>query len=150
MTAQAAPESTAADPPPETLRCVIVIDESLPAGLAANAAAMVAVTVGATVDGLPGADLVDADGNVHPGLVAAGIPILAASRAELSDLRPRAVAAGVGVVDFPAFGQQTTDYGAVIERVGATPASELEYLGIALHGPGRAFRRLTGSLRLLR
>jgi len=150
MTAQAAPASTGVDARPETVRCVIVVDESLPAGLAANAAAMVAVTLGATVDGLPGADLVDADGNVHPGLVAAGIPVLAASRTQLSDLRPRALAAGVGVIDFPAFGQETTDYDAVIDRVGATPAAELEYLGIALHGSGRAVRRLTGSLRLLR
>ena len=149
MTAQAAPASTAADPPPETLRCVIV-DEALPPGLAANAAAMVALTLGATVDGLPGADLVDADGHSHPGLIAAGIPILAASRVQLSDLHARAQRESVGVVDFPAYGQQTTDYESVIERVGQTPAAELEYLGIALHGPRRAVSRLTGSLRLLR
>jgi hypothetical protein len=150
MTAQAAAAPTVSDPPLVTVRCAIVVDESLPAGLAANAAALVAVTLGATVDGLPGADLVDADGNVHPGLVAAGIPVLAASRAQLSDLRARAVTAGVGVVDFPAVGQQTTDYGAVVEHVGATRSADLEYLGLALHGPGRAVRRLTGSLRLLR
>jgi Protein of unknown function (DUF2000) len=151
MTAQTAAAPKAADPPPAPVRCAIVVDESLPAGLAANAAALVAVTLGAIVDGLPGADLVDADGNVHPGLVAAGIPILAASRAQLSDLRAQAAAAaGVGVVDFPAVGQQTTDYDVVIEHVGATPAADLEYLGLALHGSGRAVRRLTGGLRLLR
>src|SRR5512132_3461303 len=98
MTAQAAPESSAADSQPATVRCVIVVDEALPPGLAANAAAMVALTLGATVDGLPGADLVDADGNTHPGLVADGIPILAASREQLPDLRARAELAGVGVV----------------------------------------------------
>ena len=41
------------------LRCVIVVDESLPPGLAANATAMLAVTLGATVAGLPGAALVE-------------------------------------------------------------------------------------------
>jgi hypothetical protein len=41
MTAQAAPESSAADSQPATVRCVIVVDEELPPGLAANAAAMV-------------------------------------------------------------------------------------------------------------
>ena len=131
-------------------RCVVIVDEALPPGLAANAAAMVALTLGATVDGLPGADLVDADGHIHPGLVAAGIPILAASRVQLADLHARAERESVGVVDFPAYGQQTTDYESVIERVGQTPAAELEYLGIALHGPRRAVSRLTGSLRLLR
>ena len=131
-------------------RCVVIVDEALPPGLAANAAAMVALTLGATVDGLPGADLVDADGHSHPGLIAAGIPILAASRLQLSDLHARAQRESLGVVDLPAFGQQTTDYESVIERVGQTPAAELEYLGIALHGPRRAVSRLTGSLRLLR
>lgn len=134
----------------ERTRCVVIVDEELPPGLAANAAAMVALTLGATVDGLPGADLVDADGRTHPGLIAAGIPILAASRVQLSDLHARAERNSVGVVDFPAFGQQTTDYESVIERVGQTPTSELEYLGIALHGPQRAVSRLTGNLRLLR
>ena len=131
-------------------RCVVIVDEALPPGLAANAAAMVALTLGATVDGLPGADLVDADGHSHPGLIAAGIPILAASRLQLSDLHALAQRESLGVVDLPAFGQQTTDYESVIERVGQTPAAELEYLGIALHGPRRAVSRLTGSLRLLR
>jgi hypothetical protein len=131
-------------------RCVIVVDEELPAGLAANAAAMVALTLGATVDGLPGDDLVDADGNTHPGLIPAGIPILAASRPQLSAVRARAAQDGVGVIDFPAFGQQTTDYEAVLDRVSQTPTAELEYLGVALHGPRRAVGRLTGNLRLLR
>jgi Protein of unknown function (DUF2000) len=150
MTAQAAPVPTATDPPPQTVRCVIVVDEALPPGLAANAAAMVALTLGATVRGLPGPDLVDADGNAHPGLVPAGIPILAASRQRLSDLHASAERHGVGIVDFPTFGQQTTNYGAVIERVAQTPGTELEYLGIALHGPRKAVARLTGNLRLLR
>jgi hypothetical protein len=132
------------------IRCVVIVDEELAPGLAANAAAMVALTLGATVDGLPGADLVDADGSVHPGLIPAGIPILAASRAHMSDLHARAEREGVGVIDFPVFGQQTTDYDAVMDRVAQTPTAELEYLGIALHGPRRAVSRLTGNLRLLR
>jgi hypothetical protein len=150
MTAQAATASEPAETQPATVRCVIVVDEALPPGLAANAAAMVALTLGATVRGLPGADLVDADGNAHPGLIPAGIPILAASRRQLSDLHASAERHGVGVVDFPTFGQQTTDYDAVIGRVAQTPTTELEYLGIALYGPRRAVSRVTGSLRLLR
>jgi hypothetical protein len=150
MTAQAAPAPEAVDPRPATVRCVIVVDEDLPPGLAANAAAMVALTLGATVDGLPGADLVDADGNTHPGLIAAGIPILAASRRQLSELHASAERHGVGIVDFPSFGQQTTDYGAVIDRVAQTAANDLEYLAIALYGARRALSRLTGNLRLLR
>jgi hypothetical protein len=87
---------------------------------------------------------------MHPGLIAAGIPILAASREQLSELHARAARHGIGIVDFPTFGQQTTDYEAVIGRVAQTAAADLEYLGIALHGPRKALARLTGNLRLLR
>jgi hypothetical protein len=131
-------------------RCVVVLDDALAPGLAANAAAVLALTLGATVDGLVGEAIVDADGEVHPGLVPMGLPVLCAPRAQLGDLRARALAAGVGVVDFPSFGQQTTDYNAFRGRVAQTPTAELEYLGIVLHGSRRAVNRLTGNLRLMR
>jgi hypothetical protein len=130
-------------------RCVVVVDEALPAGLAANAAAVLALTLGATVDGLLGSDLVDADGNAHPGLIPFGLPVLAAARPTLTELRERAVQAGVGVVDMPAIGQQTNDYEAVRAHVEATPTTDLEYLGLAVYGSRRAVARLTGRLRLL-
>jgi hypothetical protein len=130
-------------------RCVVVVDEALPPGLAANAAAVLALTLGATVDGLVGAALVDADGRVHPGLIPRGLPVLAAPRTLLGELRDRAVEVDVGVVDFPVFGQQTTDYEAVRGLVADTPTADLEYLGLALYGSRRAVARLTGALRLL-
>ena len=55
-------------------RCVIVVDESLPAGLAANAAAVLALTLGAREPDLVGADFVDADAQPHPGLIPIGLP----------------------------------------------------------------------------
>jgi hypothetical protein len=130
-------------------RCAIVIDADLAPGLAANAAAVLAVTLGATVDGLVGPDLVDAHGDVHPGLFAAGLPVLGAPREALSDLRARAVQAGVGVIDIPALGQQTNDYDEVRAYVARTATEDLEYLGLALHGSRRAVSRVTGTLRLL-
>jgi hypothetical protein len=131
-------------------RCVIVVDEDLPAGLAANAAAVLALTVGAREPGLVGADFVDADAEQHPGLIPIGLPVLCASRLELVEIRRRAAADGVGVVDFPVFGQQTNDYDEFRGMVATTPAAELSYLGVALSGPARAVRRLTGRLALLR
>ena len=109
---------------------MIVVDEDLAPGLAANAAAVLALTLGVTVDGLVGPDLVDADGDVHPGLFAA-------------------VQAGVGVIDIPARGQQTNDYDEVRAYVARTATADLEYLGLALHGSRRAVSRVTGTLRLL-
>ena len=131
-------------------RCVIVVDEDLPAGLAANAAAVLALTLGAREPGLVGADFVDADAEPHPGLIPIGLPVLRAPRADLVELRRRAAADGVKVVDFPVFGQQTNDYEEFRGMVASTPASDLSYLGVALSGPRRAVGRLTGRLALLR
>jgi hypothetical protein len=130
-------------------RCVIVVDVDLAPGLAANAAAVLAVTLGATVDGLAGPDLVDADGDVHPGLFEKGLPVLGAPREALPGLRARALAAGLGVIDIPAVGQETNDYEEVRAYVARTATDDLEYLGLALHGPRRAVSRVTGTLRLL-
>jgi hypothetical protein len=130
-------------------RCVIVLDVDLAPGLAANAAAVLGVTLGATVEGLVGPDLVDAGGAVHPGLFEKGLPVLGAARDALPGLRARAVRAGVGVIDIPAFGQQTNDYDEVRAHVASAATDELAYLGLALHGPRRAVSRVTGTLRLL-
>ena len=130
-------------------RCVIVLDEGLAPGLAANAAAVLALTLGATVDGLAGPDLIDADRDVHPGLFERGLPVLGAARDALPQVRARALAAGVSVIDIPAVGQQTNDYDEVRAYVASTPTADLEYLGLALHGSRRAVSRVTGTLRLL-
>lgn len=129
---------------------MIVVDEELPAGLAANAAAVLALTLGAREPGLVGADFVDADAEPHPGLIPIGLPVLRAPRTDLVEIRRRGVADGLSVVDFPVFGQQTNDYDVFRGMVAATPAAELSYLGVALTGSARAVRRLTGRLALLR
>jgi hypothetical protein len=131
-------------------RCVIVVDEDLPAGLAANAAAVLALTLGAREPGLVGSDFVDADSERHPGLIPIGLPVLRAASDDLAEIRRRAAADGVSVIDFPVFGQQTNDYDEFRGMVAATPTSELSYLGVALSGPRRAVGRLTGRLALLR
>jgi hypothetical protein len=131
-------------------RCVIVVDETLPAGLAANAAAVLAVTLGADCPSLAGADFSDASGRVHRGLIPMGLPVLRAPAEELAALRDRADSESVHVIAMPTFGQQTNDYDEFRSRVAKTRADELRYLGIAVYGQKRAVRRLTGSLALLR
>lgn len=139
MTAPASPE-----------RCVLVLDEALPPGLAANAAAVLALSIGASFPDLPGPTLVDADGAVHPGLIPMGLPVLSAPAQQLGDLRTAALASGVHVIDFPTAGQQTTDYATFAASIANTSTAELAYLGLALCGPSKAVRKLTGGLPLLR
>lgn len=131
-------------------RCVIVVDQSLPPGLAANAAAVLALTVGARFPQLIGKDLADADGHVHPGLIPMGLPVLSAPPDRLGPLRATALIAHLHVVGFPTAGQQTTDYAAFAAIIASSPTSALTYLGLAVSGPTKPVRKVTGGLPLLR
>ena len=131
-------------------RLVVVVDETLPPGLAANAAAVLAFTLGARSPGFVGGDFVDGDGTAHPGLIPVGLPILRAPAGVLPGVRERAVAAGVEVVAFPSFGHQTNDYDEFRDLVGRTPGAEMRFLGLALHGARKPVQKLTGSFGLLR
>ncbi len=134
----------------EPLRCVIVIDSALPVGRAANAAAVIALTLGKRHPALAGADLVDASGWVHPGLIPIGIAVLGAPAAELSAVRDKALGRGIDVVDFPAHGQETTDYAAFGAAVGTVATEALTYVGVGLLGPRKAVGKIVGKYSLLR
>src|SRR5262245_23346301 len=96
-------------------RCVVVVDEALAPGLAANAAAVMAVTIGAKLPAMVGEDFTDGAGERHPGLITTGLPVLRAPAADLPALRAKALEAEVGVIGFPAHGHTTNDYEAFRE-----------------------------------
>ena len=104
---------------------MVVVDEALAPGLAANAAAVMAMTLGTKVPALVGDEFVDGAGERHPGLIATGLPVLRAAASELPALRARAVEAELGVVGFPASGQTTTDYEAFRAMVAETAVARL-------------------------
>lgn len=131
-------------------RCVIVVDAALPVGKAANAAAVIALTIGQRHPSLVGAALVDADGLAHPGLIPIGIAVLAATQDELSALRVKGVEIGCDVVDFPEQGQTTTDYHAFCDVVSTVPTAELKYLGVALIGDKKPIRNAVANFGLLK
>ncbi len=131
-------------------RCVAIVDEALPPGLAANAVGVRALTLGATAPGLVGEDLVDADGGRHPGLISRGLPVLGAPGGALGALRARALDARLSVIDLPSAAQETTDYDAFRARIAQLATGEISYLGLIVHGPRRAVNKVTGGLSLLR
>lgn len=131
-------------------RCVIVLDKNLPIGQAANAAAVLAVTIGQRHPVLVGDQLVDASGFTHPGLIPIGIAILAASRDDLPDIRQKGFEAGCDVVDFPAAGQHTTNYQLFREMLAAVEGRDLEYAGVALIGGKKEIGKIVGRLPLLK
>lgn len=135
---------------PDPGRCVIVVDSNLPAGKAANAAAVIALTLGKRHPYLAGEDLVDASGCAHPGLIPIGIAVLGVPGERLPELRARALDRGVDVVDFPSQGQDTNDYQEYGSRVSKVPTEDLAYVGVGVFGTRKAVSKVIGHVPLLK
>jgi len=132
------------------LKWVVVVDGSLPAGRAVNAAVCVAGATAERVPGLLGDDAVDADGSVHPGLPWLGCTVLGASPDRLTTLRSRASARpDVAVVDMPTHAQHTRVYDDYLSGVAQTPGERLTYYAVSLVGPRKVVDTLVKGLTLL-
>jgi hypothetical protein len=136
--------------PVASARTVVVLDRALPKGLAANAAAVLALTLGARRPALVADDFEDASGVTHLGLFPTGLPVLGADASELPALREAARERDLLVVDLPSAAQQTNDYDQFRAMVAGAPPGELAYLGMLISGPKKVVRAVTGQLPLLR
>ena len=138
------------DNPPQK-KCVMVLDEALPVGLAVNAAAVLAVTLGHRVEGIVGTDVVDGSADLHAGLVKIPIPVLTTDAEAIRDIRSRAgQVAGLLVVDLTDAAQASKTYDEYTRRMATVTSEDLRYLGLALHGVKKSVNKLTGGLPLLR
>jgi hypothetical protein len=132
------------------LKWVVIVDESLPVGIAANAAICTAAATATRVTGLLGPDAVDADGGVHPGLPWAGVSVLRASAEQLGAIRGKAAAAPeVFVADMPAAAQLTRVYDEYREAVAGEAPGALPYYAVSVVGPRSRVDRIVGRLALL-
>jgi len=132
-------------------KCAIVVDKELPAGLAMNTVAALALSVGKFTDDIVGDDVKDADGRLHTGITSIPLPVLKADAGELRDLAVRALGASdVFVVDFTSVAQSSRSYDEYTRRTAEIPTGDLPYIGVALCGSRKAVDRLTGSLPLYR
>jgi hypothetical protein len=134
--------------PTQTERLVIVLNESLPAGKAANAAAVLAMTLGQRHPELIGSPLEIADGKTYPGLTPLGISVLSGSDEDLKSVLVNGTSRGCDITVFPLEGQQTTHYEAFLEAVALQTEGSLQLLGIALAGEKKSVRKVVGKLKL--
>jgi hypothetical protein len=133
------------------MRVAIILDRDLGGGYAANAAAVLAMSIGKRYPELVGGELADRDGNAHPGITSVPIPILAVEAAELPRLREAAMAeGGLWTVDFTHAARAARDYGTYERELATLGGTELRYVGIAIAGEKAELKRLTGSLPLFR
>lgn len=137
----------------ENEKCVIVLDEQLPAGAAANTAAILGVTLGTKMPDVVGEDVFDGAGRAHAGIIQFPIPILKGSSDMLSALREKLYGpefSGLTVVDFSSLAQGCKIYGEFVGKMEQCPVEKLRYIGLALCGDKKKINRLTGNLPLLR
>ena len=137
----------------DDLKCAVVMDAELPIGVAANIAAIMGVSLGKRFPGIVGADVYDAEGDRHAGIVEVPIPVLKATGRDLRDFRTRASSIDedeLAVVDFTDVAQGCKEYDEYIAKMGVAKDAEIAYLGLLLVGKKKAVNKLVGSLPLLR
>ena len=134
-----------------TNKIVVVISADAPVGVALNPAALLGVGLGHRHAETVGDDTVDAGGNPHTGMSVYPIPVLKATPERLSELRAQAAARDDVVVhDMNQIAQQARTYQQMSDTLAGTKPEDVEYLGLAIHGPRAAVDSLTGALALYR
>jgi hypothetical protein len=132
-------------------KCVMVLSEGLPAGLAVNTAGVLAFTLGRKLEEVVGPEVVDGSGRTHLGITRIPIPILKADETVVRNIREQAERTdGMVVVDFTDAAQTSKTYEEYQQKMATRTSEELRYLGVALYGDKKLVNRLTGSLPLLR
>ncbi|MDS1030860.1 DUF2000 domain-containing protein [Bacillota bacterium LX-D] len=137
----------------QEIKCVLILDESLPAGILANTAAILGITLGRQAPECIGRDVMDASGHVHMGIVTLPVPILKGNREMLKALRKKLYTSDYSdltVVDFSDVAQGCNTYDDYMRKAKSTGETDFTYLGIALYGSKKKINKLTGSLPLLR
>jgi hypothetical protein len=133
-------------------KCVIILDESLPLGRLANAAAVLSMSLGKSHPHLVGAHMSDHMGQTRAGITTVAIPVLKGS-GKLNGLREalmKDMPPGLTVIDLIDATAKTRSYEEYTMMVKNTPVPELNYYGIALYGPEKIVNRYAGSLGLLK
>ena len=136
------------------MKIAMIINKELPLGLMANTAAVLGISLGKMFpEEIVGGDVKDADGQIHPGITAKTIPVLAADRERIKRLRDSLFAqenTDVTVIDFSEAAQKCLEYDAYRQMLSCLTGEDLYYLGICLYGPDKKVNKLTGNLALLR
>ena len=131
-------------------KCVVVLDETLPAGLAANAAAIMGITLGRQMPEAVGADVTDQSGRLHRGIIMFPVPVLKSSPEELRAIREKLYQPefqDLSAVDFSDLAQTYEEFTGKMAQI---PEADLRYLGVAVCGPKKKVNKLTGHMPLLR
>ncbi len=114
------------------------------------AVACIAASTGAAVTGPIGPGGPDASGRRHHGLPRAGCSVLTATSAALADIRGKATADGMVVVDMPRSAQTSRIYDVYLAELAETKPADLAVSAVSIIGPRDELSRLVRNLSVLR
>lgn len=134
----------------DEMKYVILVDGSLPKGVAANTAAVLSATVGSRVPELIGHTVEDGAGAQHQGITMLPIAVLQCNQSRMQEVRLSGEQKGMLVVGFTRTAQHAHDYEHYERCMSGAEPDELEYLGVAVFGERKAVTGLTGDMGLLR
>jgi hypothetical protein len=139
------------DANPESGKCVIVIEGSLPLRIMLNTAAALGVSLGATLANILGPDAIDGSDQRHVGLIQMALPILMATRSTLQAIRETAPSMpDLLLIDFSRDAQMSKTRDEYLQAIRTRHSSDIHYLGLALYGDKRRVSSMTGNLPLMR
>ncbi|WP_433268246.1 DUF2000 domain-containing protein [Actinosynnema sp. CS-041913] len=122
-------------------KIALVLRADLPPNLAANAAVVLGLSLGARLPHILGDDAKDADGTTHLAITDHPVPVLTADAAHLKALHR---AEGVTAVGFTEVARRARAYDAYLEDLSTT--SDPEFVAVALYGPRAVVTKLTRKL----
>lgn len=132
------------DPTVLATKLALVLRDDLPPNLAANAAVVLGLTLGARLPDFLGEDGKDADGTVHLGLNTHPVPVLTASAGQLKALHRADTVLKIG---FTEVARRSRAYAEYLEALATT--EDPEFVAVALYGPRAEVSRLTRKLPLM-
>lgn len=130
-------------------RCTIIIDKDLPAGLAMNAASVIGISFGRTVENLVGPDMRSLDDVNYPGVIYSPLPVLLASGEYLREIQINAESDDdIYVMPFSALAQSCKTYEEYGEKISSVESDNIELVAIGIIGSKKRVTKLTGNLPL--
>lgn len=131
------------------MKSAIVLDETLPPGLLANAAACITTGIFEGEKEAMGQQI-EGDGCTFIPITKIGIPILRKGHKDFNELLKRAETNELKTMIFTREAQSTNSYEEYIKRVQGKKLSEVTVIGIGVIGGDAAVTKFAGDLPLLR
>lgn len=135
------------------MKCVIIVDGSLPTAIISNTTAALGISLASGTGGMIGKKLIDKDQRIHEGITNVPIPILMLSKEEIKNKYDDLLGKNdpeIKVIGFSDIAQKSLSYEDYELKLSLANKDQINYLGICLYGPKKKINKLTGNLKMLR